>query len=491
MMKQPVLANLLAGLVFALGGLLAAFFGGLPVAELFGSETGLDWADIAIGIFAVGVLAWWLLVARRGRPSLLRGAIAGALTGIFSYPAVLALAELFRISPDLDGAIEQASAVTQLGGLGFFTTGFAAVPAMATAGVVAALVLRPLYPALRGGDPAIGLLRGVGIALLALAAGLLMLFVWLTLLPLDRQSVAGEGDLAVAPSYEQALTRYAALRESEDRLPINPRCASKLLVQEGRQAPTVIFLHGLTNCPAQADELAPMLFGLGYNVYVPRLPGHGEADRMTTALADVSAQDYVAATEAAIAIARGLGGKVVVTGLSAGGVLAAWSGQQRADVGQAIAMAPFLGPRVVPVWANRAATNLLLLLPNMMMSWDRQNPEGSPEMDYAYPRVATRAFGAFMLIGELTAELADENAPRAKQLGIVVNEADGEVNDRLIDRLVESWRGHGAAVELERVPLSLGLPHDLIDPRQEHANTAVAYGLLVKMLAGPSGHVMP
>lgn len=483
MMFRPVLANILAGIIFSLGGLLATFVGGLPVAEFFGSEGGLDWADIAIGIFVVGALGWWVLVGRSGRPSLLRGAIAGALTGILSYPVVLGIAELFRISPEIDGAIEQAAAVSRLSGLGFLTTGFAAVPTMAVAGVVAALALRPLYPAAKGSDPALKLLRGAGLALLALAGALVALFVWLTVLPLDRGRVLGAGTLAGEPSYEQAIALYEAARQSEDQIPINPRCASKLLLQESREASTVIFLHGLTNCPAQADELAPKLFELGYNVYVPRLPGHGELDRMTTALADVGAEDYVAATEEAIAIARGVGGEVVVSGLSAGGVLSAWSGQRRADVDQSLAMAPFFGPRQVPTWANRAATNLLLLLPNMMISWDPRNPEGSPEMDYAYPRVATRAFAQFMFIGEVTSGLADKEAPLAQRLSVMVNEADTEVNDRLIERLVAAWQGHGAQVEVKLVPLSLGLPHDLIDPRQDLANTEVAYGLFVEMLS--------
>lgn len=479
---QPVLANVLAGIIFSLGGLVATFFGGLPVAELFGSEGMLDWADIALGIFIVGLVAWWILVGRRGRLSLLRGAIAGALAGIFAYPVVLAIDEIFRISPEIDATVEQAAAVSRLSGLGLLTTGFAAVPTMAIVGIVATLLLRPLYPTPKGGDPALKLLRGAGVVLLALACALVALFVGLTILPLDGARVGGTGALAEAPSYEQAIASFEAARRREDQIPINPRCASKLLLQESREAPTVIFLHGLTNCPAQADELAPTLFALGYNVYVPRLPGHGELDRMTTALATIGAEDYVAAMDEAIAIGRGLGGEVIVSGLSAGGVLSAWSGQQRADVEQAIAMAPFFGPRQVPAWANRAATNLLLLLPNIMVSWDPQNPEGSPEMDYAYPRFATRALAQFMLIGEVLADLANERRPLAARLSVMINEADTDVNDRLVERLVRAWRGQGADVDVKRVPLSLGLPHDLIDPRQEHANTEVSYGLFIEML---------
>jgi hypothetical protein len=118
----------------------------------------------------------------------------------------------------------------------------------------------------------------------------------------------------------------------------------------------------------------------------------------------------------------------------------------------------------------------------MMISWDPRNPEGSPDMDYAYPRVATRAIGQFMLIGDVTEGLAARNAPLAQRLSVMINEADTEVNDRLIERLVAAWRKHERQVDVKLVPLAPGLPHDLIDPRQEHANTAVAYGLFVEML---------
>jgi hypothetical protein len=117
-----------------------------------------------------------------------------------------------------------------------------------------------------------------------------------------------------------------------------------------------------------------------------------------------------------------------------------------------------------------------------MVDWDSQNPEGPPDMSYAYPRVASRAIGQFMLIGELTAELARDEAPHAKGLGVMVNEADTEVNRRLVDKLVDTWRRQGATVALDIVPLDLRLPHDLVDPRQEGANTEIAYGLIAKML---------
>jgi pimeloyl-ACP methyl ester carboxylesterase len=225
-----------------------------------------------------------------------------------------------------------------------------------------------------------------------------------------------------------------------------------------------------------------MLFALGYNVYVPRLPGHGEADQMTYALAPLTSEDYVATAEQAIEIGRGLGGHVVVMGLSAGGALTMWSGQNRADVQHTIAMAPFLGPNVVPAWASRAATNLLLLLPNMMLTWNPLEPLGPPDMDYAYPRVPTRALAQFMRIGEVLADSARTTPPAAQGLGVMVNEADYAVNNALARNIVELWRTQGHGVDLKVLPVSMRLLHELIDPRQVDANTGLVHKLLLEML---------
>jgi pimeloyl-ACP methyl ester carboxylesterase len=244
----------------------------------------------------------------------------------------------------------------------------------------------------------------------------------------------------------------------------------------------VVFFHGFTNCPAQLDELAPQLFALGYNVYVPLLPRHGEADQMTLALADLTAEEIVESADEAIDLARGLGEHVAVVGLSGGGTMAAWSAQYRADADSTIAIAPFLGPHILPFWANSAATNLLLLLPNLMIPWDPKQPQGPPAMDYAYPRYATHALAQFMRLGDILGASARDKPPLAPGLGMLLNEADDAVSNTLAQRLIASWHRHGREVDLEVLPESLGLIHDLIDPRQIEANTDLVYPVLIDMI---------
>jgi esterase/lipase len=347
---------------------------------------------------------------------------------------------------------------------------------------VIALLLRGLYPKWSRAEAAVRVLRGLAIAAGVVAAILLACFALLTLMPLDTMGLATPRTAGPAMSHEQAIATFEAVRSAEDRLPLNPRCKSRLLTHGSRTAEAIVFLHGLTNCPAQADELAPKLFALGYNVYVPRLPGHGEVDQMTEALVPLTSTDYVEATEQAIEIGRGLGDKVVVTGLSAGGALTMWSAQYRGDVEHTVAVAPFLAPNMVPSWASRAATNLLLILPNMMFTWNPLEPLGPPDMDYAYPRVPTRALAQFMRIGEIVAASARTTPPAAHGLGVMVNEADFAVNNALAKMVAKSWERQGREVDLKILPVSARLLHDLIDPRQAEANTDLAYGLLVEML---------
>ncbi len=480
---------LLGGAIFALGALVAAPLSGLEIGGLDADpQAHVTWPSLVAGTFLVGCFWWWLLVARPDRLSLRRGAVTGIIVGVTCYPTVLTLAELFRRDParlaELLGG--RVANVLQITVLAIATTGFAATIVFTLVGMLASVLLRSVYP------PATRRALGVGgrtlwRALTVLAAALVVVlslgFAWLSLLPLHGENLVRSRPPSVpAPSYAAALADFEAIRADEGRLPLNPRCLSKLLSHGSRVARVVVFFHGLTNCPAQLDELAPKLFKAGYNVYVPRLPGHGETDPMTTVLTEITAEGMVSATERAIDLAAGLGDQVYVAGLSGGGTMTMWAAQYRADVAHTIALAPFLGPHVVPTWANRAATNLLLLLPSVMFTWNPLEPEGPPGMEYAYPRVPTHALGQFMRMGEILLDSAQQAAPAAQGLGLLVSNADFAVNNRLALQVTSSWQAHGREVDIEVVPLAQGIVHDMIDPRQPDQNTDFVYALLLDMI---------
>ena len=92
-----------------------------------------------------------------------------------------------------------------------------------------------------------------------------------------------------AADYGEALRRVAAA-EARDGPEISPECRTRLMTHGARTARAVVLLHGLTNCPEQFRALGERLYERGANVYIPRLPEHGLADRMTPVHARLDAR---------------------------------------------------------------------------------------------------------------------------------------------------------------------------------------------------------
>ena len=57
-------------------------------------------------------------------------------------------------------------------------------------------------------------------------------------------------------------------------------------------------------------------------------------------------------------------------------------------------------------------------MPNMMMLWNPLEPEGSPGMEHAYPRIPTHALAQFMRLGEVIDDSAHDAPPLAAGLGM-------------------------------------------------------------------------
>lgn len=157
---------------------------------------------------------------------------------------------------------------------------------------------------------------------------------------------------ARARTYAQVTTEIADENRRASSS-IQPECASALLLHGRRTKRVYVLFHGFSNCPEQFRAFGERLFARGANVYVPRLPLHGEKDRMTTALEDLTAERMIEAVHRAVDVAHGLGERVVVVGLSVSATAVAWVGQNRADVEQVVLLAPFLAPSGVPEWGLR------------------------------------------------------------------------------------------------------------------------------------------
>ncbi len=249
-------------------------------------------------------------------------------------------------------------------------------------------------------------------------------------------------------------------------------------------APTdlaVVLLHGFTNHPGQFREFAPLVRARGANVFVPRLPEHGDVDRMTTRLKRLTAEAWLASATEAIDIACGLGKRVAVLGISTSGLLCAYAVQYRADVWRSVPVSPFFALLQLPIGVSSAIGALLRFVPNMFLWWDpRVRAKQRPRT--AYPRFSTRALGQALRIANLVYRDADREPPLAHEALTIVNRADPAVNNAVSADVSRNWHGlRGAGIayrELRDLPTN----HDIIEPDNPLARTDLVYPILLDAL---------
>jgi len=111
---------------------------------------------------------------------------------------------------------------------------------------------------------------------------------------------------------------------------------------------TVLMFHGYTAGPWQYPELARKFHDAGYNVLVPRMPGHGvtEADGTPTGEKIPNTPrkgEWDAFIDRTYSQAEGLFAPIYAIGLSGGGNVALRMGERHPEIGGVAAMAPYLG----------------------------------------------------------------------------------------------------------------------------------------------------
>lgn len=299
---------------------------------------------------------------------------------------------------------------------------------------------------------------------------------------------AGSARLASHPrpaaGYDEALQRVAALQAQEAQ-GYHPDCLTQLLTH-GHMAPRVIVLvHGYTSCPKQFVPLGRQFFDRGYNVLIARLPRAGRADRLTDDHGGLTSEELAAYADEVVDIAVGLGEHVTMAGLSGGGVTTAWAAQHRAELDQAVLIAPAFGYKQVPALLTVGVMNSALLLPNFFLWWDpeRQEKSGPP---HAYPRYSSRAVMNVLRLGLATRAHGARRPPAARSIVVVTNANDDKVDNAAALRMAQVWRAAGASdVRHYEFPAELKLHHDLIDPNEPDARPEVVYAKLLELIDAP------
>lgn len=191
--------------------------------------------------------------------------------------------------------------------------------------------------------------------------------------------------LPAPAAYQQAVAKLQARVDADvalqdthtpRKLYLRENYQSRLLTQPGPSVKgTVIMLHGYTAGPWQFEEAAQKFHDAGYQVYVPRLPGHGmmRPDGMPTGetmVAPGHEDEYETFIDNAYTEAKALGGPIHVVGLSGGGGLGLRMAEKHPDIKGMVAMAPFVGPsegaRVTNNVINEVARHSFLKLPDLL-----------------------------------------------------------------------------------------------------------------------------
>lgn len=275
-------------------------------------------------------------------------------------------------------------------------------------------------------------------------------------------------DLTARPepdgSYAKAVAGIDAVLAAEKQLPLLARGGSIAALTGARSPVALVIFHGYTNTPDGFRLVAKAYRDQGYNVWVPRLPHHGLADKMTDEFSRLTVEELRAFADQAIDTGAGLGDRVQVMGLSGGGALAMWAAAARPEVAHTVLISPLLNPGGYASWQVPAMTRALRLSPVDSYAWWAPEKGADNVAGMVYPRYSLKGIAAFLGL-----RLWLERQPAASVGGSVLllrNAGDASIdhdfNEQLVRRLVPPDR-----VQVYHVPLEAHLPHDYVCPDPE------------------------
>jgi pimeloyl-ACP methyl ester carboxylesterase len=284
-----------------------------------------------------------------------------------------------------------------------------------------------------------------------------------------------------ATSYEEAMARVKAL-QAKDGSDVREDSRTRLWTQGKKVDHALVYYHGYTNAPPQFNLMGEDLCKLGYNVLVPRLPHHGLKDPLTTDQANLTAEEMAAMIQETVDIAQGLGSRVTISGLSAGGVMAAWAAQFRADVDLAVVMGPAYGFPFVPSWLTSFGSGLIKVLPNFFVWWDPRVKEKIVGPAHAYPRFSTKGLAQTFRLGHEVRNAAAKEKPLARRIQVILSDFDAAIHLPTAKKVTEEWQAHGANVNQYVFAKDLKIWHDMIDPAQSTQQIDVVYPVILPLI---------
>ena len=287
-------------------------------------------------------------------------------------------------------------------------------------------------------------------------------------------------------SYDEAIRRIRRTQEKEKSF-VSEQGRTILFTHNKKTNWSVILLHGYTNCHLQFKKRGLRLFEQDCNVFIPRMPYHGLLDLLTKDHSRLTAKALTAFADSVVDTARGLGDRLVIIGISAGGTIAGWVALSRKDVNHCVLISPVFGYYGFPPFLMKPLMYMLLTLPNFFRWWDAKNKIYTWEQRHVYPRYATRAVGELLRLGFAVQYLLRTGADCVSSVSVVTNRNDHVINNRAIYHVLRLWEEkHPGSVSSYEFSEGFGLDHDIIDPEHENQHTDLVYPVILKLISTPS-----
>lgn len=299
-----------------------------------------------------------------------------------------------------------------------------------------------------------------------------------------------------------SIKRLQAIMAAETHLSLQKGSETLLFLHADPTRPskgTIIMYHGFTAGSWQFEILAKQASEAGYDVYVPRLPGHGLMDRRSTAGAIIEDpsqlltaknwRDYQTFAERTYLDARGLGGPVHVMGLSVGGNIALEVAERHPEISRVVAYAPFLKP---PGFAGRIIDVVRMLdkvtfgLAGRALSWVPWGWGKECEAETARgdrPGHSKFNLGCIYAATQLGSKLVKEAPAIKAPVQFFTTAVDDAADEGTIRKLHDRAGGdprHG----WYHYPTAEGVPHPMVHPREDkgHGQTPALYAMTLRFL---------